>query len=369
MQKLGAFCKKEIVLTVSAVLAVVTSFMVPPDAEYLGYIDFRILAILFSLMAVMAGMAQIGVFRKLAVKMLNRMKTLRQIIAVLVLLCFFSAMFITNDVALITFVPFGILVLNLADRKKDIVQVLVLQTIAANLGSMVTPIGNPQNLYIYTLSGMNILQFFRVMFPYTVVSLIMILLFIGIRPGKKTDGLKLEEKKLEHRKHLMVYVALFVCCILTVLNILPYQVLFVLVLTIMLIMDRTSIRKVDYSLLLTFAFLFVFTGNVSRIGAVQDVLTKLLTGREWEVSLLLSQVISNVPTTILLSGFTDKYTAVMIGADLGGLGTLIGSMASLIAYKFYANEKNAHKGKFVGVLFVYSLIFLIPLTILAHLMI
>lgn len=368
MQKVVAFCKKEIVLVVSILLALVTALIVRPDSEYLGYLDFRILAILFSLMAVMQGMTQIGVFHKLAVGLLNRVHTLRQVVAVLVLLCFFTAMFITNDVALITFVPFGILVLKMADRKKDMVRVLVLQTIAANLGSMVTPIGNPQNLYIYTLSGMSILQFFKTMLPYTVVSLIMVLLFIGIQPGKKIEALRLKNETLEHRRHLIVYMALFLCCILSVLGVLPYQLLFVLVLLIMLIMDRASLKKVDYSLLLTFAFLFVFTGNVSRIEAVQEGLTKLLAGREWELSLLLSQVISNVPATILLSGFTDRYAAIMVGADLGGLGTLIGSMASLIAYKCYANEPDAQKGRFIGVLLLYSLIFLIPLTILAGFM-
>ncbi|MGN1159461.1 MAG: SLC13 family permease [Lachnospiraceae bacterium] len=369
MQKLKAFCKKEIVLLVSLLLAIGTAFVVRPDKQYIGYLDFRILAILFSLMAVMAGMTGIGVFHKLAAGLLNRMGNLRQVIAILVLLCFFTAMFITNDVALITFVPFAILVLKMSGQQKYMIRVLVLQTIAANLGSMVTPIGNPQNLYLYSLSGMHIWGFFKVMLPYTVASLIMLLIFLGFQTKQSIRGLQLEEGALQHGKRFPVYLGLFLCCILAVLDIMPYQILFVLVLITVGIMDRKALAKVDYSLLLTFAFLFIFTGNMARIPAIRELLTGLLTGREWEITLLLSQVISNVPAAILLSGFTDKYTAIMVGADLGGLGTLIGSMASLIAYKLYANEADAKKGKFIGVLFLYSIIFLIPLALMAGFMV
>ena len=369
MQKLKAFCKKEIVLLVSLLLAIGTAFVVRPDKQYIGYLDFRILAILFSLMAVMAGMTGIGVFHKLAAGLLNRMGNLRQVIAILVLLCFFTAMFITNDVALITFVPFAILVLKLSGHQKYMVRVLVLQTIAANLGSMVTPIGNPQNLYLYSLAGMDISEFFKVMLPYTVVSLIVVLVFLGIQNKQSIAELRLEEGSLQHQERLPVYIGLFLCCILSVLDIMPYQILFAVVLAVVGIMDRKALAKVDYSLLLTFVFLFIFTGNMARIPAIRELLTGLLTGREWEVTLLLSQVISNVPAAILLSGFTDKYTAIMVGADLGGLGTLIGSMASLIAYKLYANEADAQKGKFIGVLFLYSIIFLIPLALMAGSMI
>ncbi len=365
MQKVKAFCKKEIVLVISFMLAVVTAFLVAPDKEYIHYVDFRILAILFSLMAVMAGLTKIGVFHKLAAGLLNRMGNLRQVIAVLVLLCFFTSMLITNDVALITFVPFAILVLKLSGQQKYMVQVLVLQTIAANLGSMVTPIGNPQNLYLYTLSGMSILSFFKILVPYTVISLVVILIFLAVQPKLSVKELQLEEKALQHKKTLPVYLVLFLCSILSVLEVLPYQVLFVVTVLVIGVMDWRTLSKVDYSLLLTFVFLFVFTGNVARIPEVQKLLTELLSGREWEVTLLLSQVISNVPAAILLSGFTENYEAIMVGADLGGLGTLIGSMASLIAYKLYANESEAQKGKFIGSLFLYSIIFLIPLAITA----
>lgn len=369
MQKIKAFCKKEIVLVLSFLLAVGTAFLVAPDKEYIGYIDFRILAILFCLMAVMAGLTKIGVFHRLAAGLLNRVGTLRQVIAVLVLLCFFTSMLITNDVALITFVPFAILVLKLSGQQKYTVQVLVLQTIAANLGSMVTPIGNPQNLYLYTLSGMSILTFFKILLPYTVVSLVVVCLFLAVQPKLSVKELKLEEKELQYRNMLPVYAVLFLGSILSVLDLLPYQVLFVATVLVVAAMDRKTLGKVDYSLLLTFVFLFVFTGNVARIPQVQQVLTGLLNGREWEVTLLLSQVISNVPAAILLSGFTENYEAIMVGADLGGLGTLIGSMASLIAYKLYANEAGAQKGRFIGLLFVYSIIFLIPLVITAVFMI
>jgi len=224
-------------------------------------------------------------------------------------------------------------------------------------------------LYLYTLSGMSILTFFKILLPYTVVSLVVVCLFLAVQPKLSVKELKLEEKELQYRNMLPVYAVLFLGSILSVLELLPYQVLFVATVLVVAAMDRHTLGKVDYSLLLTFVFLFVFTGNVARIPQVQQVLTGLLNGREWEVTLLLSQVISNVPAAILLSGFTENYEAIMVGADLGGLGTLIGSMASLIAYKLYANEAGAQKGRFIGLLFVYSIIFLIPLVITAVFMI
>jgi len=216
---------------------------------------------------------------------------------------------------------------------------------------------------------MSILTFFKILLPYTVVSLVVVCLFLAVQPKLSVKELKLEEKELQYRNMLPVYAVLFLGSILSVLELLPYQVLFVATVLVVAAMDRHTLGKVDYSLLLTFVFLFVFTGNVARIPQVQQVLTGLLNGREWEVTLLLSQVISNVPAAILLSGFTENYEAIMVGADLGGLGTLIGSMASLIAYKLYANEAGAQKGRFIGLLFVYSIIFLIPLVITAVFMI
>lgn len=370
MSKVLEFCKKEIVLIISFILAVITACFVAPDKEYLAYVDFRILAILFCLMAVMAGFQKIGVFHKLAVGLLRKAGTLRQVIAVMTLLCFFSSMLITNDVALITFVPFAILVLNMSGRMHDMVPVLVLQTIAANLGSMVTPIGNPQNLFLYTLSGMGIGEFFILLLPYTVISLVVLLVFVFARKKVSLNGITLEKKELKQKRQIPVYVMLFVACMITVLfpKLLPYQVLFLIVLVVIVVMDYRILRQVDYSLLLTFVFLFVFTGNMARIPAIRDLLTQLLDGREWQMTLLLSQVISNVPAAILVSGFTENYRAVMVGADLGGLGTLVGSMASLIAYKLYANEAHARKGAFIGWLLVYSLVFLMPLMLTAYLM-
>ena len=363
--KIKQFVKQEIVLCVAAVLAVLSMFFVPPDAAYIGYIDLRTLAILFSLMTVMAGLRRQGVFDRLGRTLLAQTGSTLQLVLVLVGLCFFGSMVITNDVSLLTFVPFTFVVLSgLAQdaRRALTVPVVCMQTIAANLGSMLTPIGNPQNLYLYGKSGMNIAALISLMLPYTVVSLLLLVLWAGALCRGQASACSCahlqQPDAAADRKIVLLDAALFVVCLLAVIRVLPYGVAFAAVLLCTLFADRSTLRCVDYSLLLTFVAFFIFIGNLGRVQAFSDWLQAILTGREVPVAVLASQVTSNVPAALLLSGFTDKTSALIIGTNLGGLGTLIASMASLISYRQIARELPEEKGRYFKLFTLSNLVFL-----------
>lgn len=367
MKRLIAYFKKETVLCVAMFLGVVSMFLVHPDSQYPEYLDYRTLALLFSLMTIMEGFKQTGLFGEIAQVLLTRVHTFRQLYLVLVLLCFFCSMWITNDVSLLTFVPFTILVLELAGLQKEMIPVIVMQTNAANLGSMMTPVGNPQNLYLYSVSGMDMGQFLLIMAPLSVLSFLMILgacmlhknftldarclkagtTFSDTIPGMQKKG-ENSRKDTRKQQNLLLGV-LFLISLLSVFRILSWPVLLLIVLAGCLCLNSLLHgnflpKKVDYSLLLTFLAFFIFIGNMKRIDLVRDFLDQMLTGRELLVSFGCSQVISNVPAAILLSGFTDQYAALLRGVNIGGLGTLIASLASLISYKFFA-EKQAQSPK------------------------
>ena len=365
--KLKQFIQQETVLTAAAVLAVVSAFFVPPDAQYLGYIDLRTLAILFSLMTVMAGLRRQGFFDRLGRALLSRTHSTFQLTLVLVRLCFFGSMFITNDVSLLTFVPFTFVVLSRlgADvRRSLLIPVVCMQTIAANLGSMLTPIGNPQNLYLYGKSGMSIGGFVLLMLPYTLVSLLLLLAWAAMVCRKASAALSVDElvssssASQGDQKIILLYLVLFAVCLLSVIRVLPYGIAFAAVLVCALFADPHTLRAVDSSLLLTFVAFFIFIGNLGRIPAFSGWLQEFLTGREVLVAVLASQVTSNVPAALLLSGFTAETQALIIGTNLGGLGTLIASMASLISYRQIARELPQGKKQYFGLFTLSNLIFL-----------
>lgn len=416
MKRILDFLRREVVLCIAILLAVLSMTAVPPDEGYGAYMDYRTLAILFGLMCVMAGLQKLGIFGWTAGKLLGKVSDSRGIVLVLVLLCFFFSMLVTNDVALLTFVPFTFTVLDLLgkeDRKRLVLPVVAMQTIAANLGSMLTPIGNPQNLYLYGKAGIPVGEFLLLMLPYTMVSLVLLLAW-GIwqgrpgcrnvtasagkrQPGRKgmvvsardmeedargraaavEDGnpeqtgtvsvagiLSGQQPFLGTRKDrclFALYLALFLVCLLGVAHILPWQIMLVVVAAAVCGVDRQVLARVDYSLLLTFTGFFIFVGNMGRIPVFCSFLQETVTGRETYVAVLASQVISNVPAALLLSGFTGQYTALVIGTNLGGLGTLIASMASLISYKYVAKEEGKRKGAYLGIFTAGNLCFLVVL--------
>lgn len=373
MRKIKELLQKETVLCIAVLLAIISAFVIHPDKEYIDYIDFRTLAILFCLMSVMAGLQKLGLFQMIAEKLLEKVKNIGQLVSILVLLCFFFGMVITNDVALITFVPFTFTVLRLLDEEQErrlAVPIVVLQTIAANLGSMLTPIGNPQNLYLYAKAGISLGEFVMLMLPYTATALVLLLIccfFLGKK--EKNTALQVhfsEQVNLTGKgKTLVVYLVLFVLSLLTVAHVVSVWVVLAIVFVVVLIMDRKVLAKVDYSLLLTFAGFFVFIGNMGRIPAFNSFLEGIVMGNEVLTAIVSSQVISNVPAALLLSGFTNNYEGLIIGVNLGGLGTLIASMASLISYKYIVREskdKNT-KGKYLGAFTLTGIAFLIVLMV------
>lgn len=363
MKVLLQFIKKEIVLTVAILLAMVSSIWNPPSKVYLEYIDFRVLGILFSLMLVMAGLQENGVFHILGRKLVERCTNTRKLGFVLVFLCFFSSMLLTNDVALITFVPFAILTLQMTGKEKLLIPIVTAQTIGANLGSMLTPMGNPQNLYLYGLSNMSFIDFLCLMLPYTLVAGFVLLLFVLVqKKGNLLLNVEMDEEAKEqetwNKRQVIIYFILFGVCISSVLRLVEWYIVLGIVVLFILILDWRILKKADYCLLFTFIGFFVFIGNIGAISSIRDMLLHVLNGKEILIAISASQIISNVPAAILLSGFTNNYEALIIGTNLGGLGTLIASMASLISYKQLVNVIPEHKGKYLLYFTAANVIFL-----------
>lgn len=446
----------------ATVLAIISCFFVTPGREYLSYINWRTLILLFCLMAVVAGFAKAGVFRYISRKLSQRMKDTRRLSVGFMLLCFLLSMFVTNDVALVTVVPLTLLTMMRCSEKAKI-QTLVQETIAANLGSMLTPFGNPQNLYLTSYYGIGMGEFLRLMLPYTGVALVILLLQTLISPkeglggrareagtpgggaseagiqeerakgagtpergareagipegrakgagipggaseagipegrakgaetpeGKNREAASLyesgenltgkdemyeealREKLLRSKGRLvsiLLYGILFIVSMFSVARILDYRILFGIILITILVYDRSVLCNVNYTLLLTFVSFFVLIGNLGAMTQIQAALTQMIEGRELLTAILSSQIISNVPAAVLLSGFTDQGKALIVGTNLGGLGTLIASMASIITFQIYSLESGAKKGKYLLTFTLWNVIDLVILGTVAYCM-
>lgn len=361
-QKMIHFFKAEFVLCIAAVCAVVSMFFVPPSAAYLDYIDVRTLCLLFCLMALVAGFGKCNVFRLLAQTLLSMQKNMRGLSVVLILLPFFSSMLITNDVALITFVPFTILVLSMCGHMEAAPVLIVFQTIAANLGSMATPFGNPQNLFLYANYELSAGDFFGTVVPIAAVSFVC-LLICGLTRRADAVTVNFKEKvELAHPKLCLMFAALFVLTLISVFHVIHYAVITVIVAVLLFIFSRDLLGEVDYMLLITFICFFVFAGNIGVIPSVNEVLSTVMEKNALLTSILASQVISNVPAAVLLSGFTDNWQALLAGTNIGGLGTPIASMASLISLKLYMKSESAKSGFYMMFFTVSNVIGLVLLT-------
>ncbi len=352
-----AFLKKEIVLSIATVLALISMLFIPPDLSYVSYIDWNTMALLFSLMAVVKGFQQAGLFETLGNALLSRTDSVRKMLFVLIFLPFVSSMLITNDVALITFVPFGLIVLRMAKQERLMVPLVVMQPIAANLGSIFTPMGNPQNLYLYTKSGMGFIQFCLIMLPYMLISAVGLVLLIFMRKSAPVKTVAVSDG-LGSISTLACSGAGFALCILGLFKIIPPLGVAAVTAVFLLFSNRQLLKKIDYSLLATFIALFIFIGNVGSIDGFRDFVSSALTGHVELVSILTSQVISNVPAALLLSGITFQWKALIVGCTLGGLGTLIASMASLISYKIVAEEYPGQCRKYFATFTLYNICFL-----------
>lgn len=358
----GELVRRDPVLAVAAVLAALSCAAVPPDAGYLGYIDLRTIGMLFSLMVIMAGLTRLGVFAVACQRLLAVARSPRRLSLALTLLAFFSSMLITNDVALVTFVPLALLALRPLGSERLTCFTVVMMTVAANLGSMFTPVGNPQNLYLYSVSHLSLADFLLLMLPYTLADLVMLVLvvfaFAPVPAGSPEAVAPQGTARRISATRVVPWAVVFACALLSVARVLPFQVTVVASVAVGLAVDRGAILHVDYALLATFIAFFIFVGNMGRIEAVDALIARVVGGHELAVSVIASQVLSNVPAAILLSGFTSSWAALIVGTNLGGLGTLIASMASLISYKQVALALPRAKGRYLALFTAWNLAFL-----------
>lgn len=359
-------CRREAVLLIAMAAALASMALCPPSPVYGTYIDFPTLCLLFCLMAVVAGFQQCGVFDRLAKKLLSGQRSFRSLALILVLLPFFSAMLLTNDVSLLTFVPFSILLLRMAGEARWTGYIVVLQTVAANLGSMLLPFGNPQNLFLYSRYRLSFPDFFRTVFPFAGVSLLGLVLAVQFL-GRRTVRVAMPASQAPRSpRKLLLFSALFLLCLLSVCRVLDTWVLLVLTLAALLACSRETLRAIDYSLLLTFVCFFVFSGNLGQSPAVRQFLGGLLQASTAGTALLSSQLISNVPAAVLLSGFTENAHGLLLGTNIGGLGTPIASLASLISLRLYAKSERARTGRYLRLFTAVNLIGIAVLLVLAY---
>ena len=360
---LAVIIKNNVVFFVALTAALLTMLIIPPDEKYIGYFDFKTLACLFCTLAVVNALKSIGFFGYIAGKIIIRAGNLRIATLLLVYITFIGSMFIANDMALLTFLPLGYFVLDSSGKKKYMAYVFILQTIAANLGGMLTPFGNPQNLYLYSKFNIPDGEFISIMALPFAVSIALVTVCCLFFPGEHiavTDS----EKALPRGKTAF-YLALFVLTVVMVFRLIPYYIILPVVFVAVLFSDRKSLLKVDWFLLMTFAAFFVFSGNMARIPAVSAFFSALLEKNTLLTSVLSCQVISNVPSAVLLSQFTGNYRDLLIGVNIGGTGTLIASLASLITFRMYVAHNKGGGGKYVLLYSAFSFVFLLILTVVS----
>ena len=357
MQRLLFFAKTNAVMLIAALAAVVTSFIVPPDAEYIGYFDFRTLTCLFTVLAVVCALKNVRFFYTVAEWIVKHSANTRMTALALVYITFIGSMLIANDMALLTFLPLGYYVLVSAKKEKYMCVIFILQNISANLGGMLTPFGNPQNLYLYSKFEIPDGEFVLIMLPLFLLAIALITLsvFIFIKPEPiEFDGIGKKLPKIR----VSLYLILFALAILCVFRAIDYRIALIVIPPILFFSDRAALAKVDYGLLLTFVFFFIFSGNMARIDAVRELVTGLLDWSTLAVSTISCQLISNVPTAILLSQFSDNYRELLMGVNIGGCGTIISSLASLITFREYCEHNPGKAGRYLAVFSAFNFAFL-----------
>lgn len=361
MTKVIDFIKKNVVMEIALLAAVVTMFFVPPDSQYIEYFDFKTLSCLFCVLAVVCALKHIRFFYILARKIVESFGNIKYCVLSLVYITFIGSMLIANDMALLTFLPLGYFILEATKQQKYMAFTFIMQNIAANLGGMLTPFGNPQNLYLYTKFNIPNGEFISIMLPPFIVAVIIItvccLVFV------KSEKLEIEGSPVKlDVKRTGLYLALFILAIAIVFRSVPYIAGLIIIPSVLLIFDRKALKEVDYPLLLTFVFFFIFAGNMARIDVVRELFSFLLNKSVLLFSVISCQFISNVPSAILLSQFTENYPELLIGVNIGGVGTLISSLASLITFREYHRHNPNKTLYYIGMFSLFNFGFLILLS-------
>lgn len=357
---IAGFVKKNVVMLVAMAAAAVTCFLVPPDAAYLDYFDVKTLTCLFCVLAVVCALKNIQFFYILAKKIVRIFRNARMSILALVYITFLGSMLIANDMALLTFLPLGLYVLSSTGKGKYMAFTFIMQNIAANLGGMLTPFGNPQNLYLYTKFQIPNLEFMGIMAPPFVLAVVLITLCCVIFVKPEPLELKDEPAALPIQR-TVIYLLLFALAIAIVFRGIPYWIGLVVIPAVLVFMDRKALKMVDYPLLLTFVFFFIFSGNMARIDGVRRLFSMLLEKSTLLFSVASCQIISNVPSAILLSQFTENYRDLLLGVNIGGVGTLIASLASLITFREYTKQNKGKTGYYMLLFSAFNFAFLIIL--------
>ena len=358
--KILEYLKKECVMVIALLLALITSFISLPKLEY---IDFKVIILLFNLMIIVAAFKELKILDYIASTLVQRCTSIRGVTYSLVFVTFIGAMVVTNDVALITFVPITLIVGR--KLKIDVMKLVILQTIGANLGSALTPMGNPQNLFIYSFYDLSPYEFLKLTLPLTIISCVLLVVVIYKMKNKNIDVISLEKNNIKNKSKAIIYTIILLIILCSVFKILDYRITLLVTLSGVIVLDKSLFKRVDYSLLLTFAGFFIFIGNISNMTYIKSLLESILSNPKstYYSGLIASQFISNVPATMLLSGFTDNYKELILGVNVGGLGTLIASLASVISYKLYVNENPEKSKEYIKIFSVYNFVGLIILSI------
>ena len=365
-EKIFNFIKSEAVLSVAIILAIITCFFVPIDKEYLEYFDYNTLICLFCMLAVVAGLKSTNIFELISRKMIGLFHTRRAVIYSLVFGTFFLDMIVANDMSLITFLPLTYIVLHSTKNDKYLAFTFIMQTIAANMGGMITPYGNPQNLYLYSYYNIPTSEFFGILFSQVITVAVLLWIccsFINNEPLK----LRKNSKIIINKDKMYIYIALFVLVILTIFRIVPYIITFVIVILTILITDRKRFKQVDYALILTFCVFFIFSGNIARIPAIKEFISNIVVKNTLVAGIISCQFISNVPTAIFLSKFTTNYQDLLISVNIGSLGIIISSLASLITLKEFLKHQPKNFWKYLGMFTLFNTMFLLVLLMITSL--
>lgn len=365
MSLITKFIKKNMMVSAAFGIAIISMLFVKPDAVYFNYFDYKTLSTLFFMLMIIAGLSNSNFFQFISHKIISKIKNLRTLIFILIVITFIGSIIIANDMALITFLPLGYFVIYDSGNKKYMAFTFIMQNIAANLGGMLTPFGNPQNLFLYTYYQIPFIEFIEIMLPYFLLSIIFMYIMTVLFVDRKYSHVAINHYEF-NVKESTKYIMLFVIFILILTDIIPY--IWGYLIPIYLFIDNRFkiLSLVDYGLLLTFIFFFIITGNIARIEIINEVLSEINQSTIFYLGVLSTQFISNVPTAILLSKFTTNYQGLLVAVNVGGVGTIIASLASLITYKEYVKREPTKAKSYLYLFSLINFIFLGALILLYY---